>query len=52
MGSRAIGGNDEADALAELQGYMGGGAAGERGLIGDMAKKYFGEMDVENLLAG
>ena len=25
---------------------------GERGLVSDIAQKYFGEMDVENLLAG
>lgn len=35
---------------------MGGSAAGpktgERGLVSDMAKKFFGEMDVENILAG
>lgn len=53
MGSRAIGeGNDENEALRDLQGYMGTTGAGERGLLSDMAKKYFGEMDVENLLAG
>ena len=55
MANRAIGGaSDEQEALREVQGYMNGGVNpnGERGLISDITQKYFGEMDVENLLAG
>ena len=58
-GQRAIANNqrgltDEQEAVRELQGYMAGGVNpnGERGLVSDLAQKYFGEMDVENLLAG
>ena len=58
-GQRAIVNNqrgltDEQEAVRELQGYMAGGVNpnGERGLVSDLAQKYFGEMDVENLLAG